>query len=77
MIVYWLFFLSECPYPVFNDGSVDNCYFLYDPLMLADYTDARDLCAAYDLLGNTHLAQLDSPDKVQHVMTSGVFDTTK
>ncbi len=69
-------FSSECPYPLFRDGGLDVCYFLYDPLILADYPDARDLCAAYDVPGNTHLARLDSSEKVQHVMTSGVFAAT-
>ncbi len=66
----------ECPYPVFKEDTVDVCYFFYDPVILGKYKEAEALCDAFDALAETQLAQLDSQEKVDHVKTSGLFDTT-
>ncbi len=63
----------ECTIPLYEDSSVDYCYFLLDPELNTRYSSAINLCALYDVQGGTHLAVADTDAKVDFIKDSGLL----
>ena len=63
---------SACPSTMYDDGTNQYCYFLYNKELASDkMKDGEELCQKYD--DDAHLAVIDTEAKKKHLASLDIF----